>query len=100
MVTPSSQIWLSAFSRPMRTCTTAIASIAHRYFQFGVTARTEGGQPEAQSRRTMIMNSTEQTTLARRAAPSLHDRTASWIARLFSQPVVRQIPQVTEWDND
>ena len=48
----------------------------------------------------MIMNSTQQTTLARRAAPSLHDRTASWIARLFSQPVVRQIPQVTEWDND
>ena len=34
-------------SGPMRACTTAIASIAHRYFQFGVTARTDGSEPEA-----------------------------------------------------
>jgi len=46
------------------------------------------------------MTNSQQTALARRSTPSLHHQTRSWITRLFSQPVVRQIPQATEWDND
>jgi hypothetical protein len=46
------------------------------------------------------MTNSQQTVVARHPAPSRQDRTKSWIARLFSQPVVRQISQVTEWDND
>jgi len=47
-----------------------------------------------------MMTNTQQTVLARRTAPNRQDRMGSWIARLFSQPVVQQISQTTEWDND
>jgi hypothetical protein len=46
------------------------------------------------------MTNSQQTVLARHPAPRLQDRTISWIARLFSQPAVSEIPQATEWDND
>jgi len=47
-----------------------------------------------------MMTNTQKTVLPRRTAPNRQDRTGSWIARLFSQPVVQQISQTTEWDND
>jgi hypothetical protein len=56
------------------------------------------GASRRPNQRITIMIDTQQT--ARRSAPTLHDRTGSWIARLFFQPVVRQISQETEWDND
>src|SRR5262245_32468557 len=80
-------------------CTTAIASIAYRYFQFGAALRTDGSEPELCRRTTMMIN-TQQTAPARHPPPSRQHRTGSWIARLFSQPVVREISQATEWDND
>ena len=46
------------------------------------------------------MTSSPLTALAERPALNGRDRIISWIARLFSQPVVRQISQTTEWDND
>jgi hypothetical protein len=52
------------------------------------------------SRRTTIMTSSQQMALVWRPAPNRPDRTGSWIARLFSQPVVRLVSQATEWDND
>jgi hypothetical protein len=50
--------------------------------------------------RTTIMITSQQTALAGRSVSISQDRAGSWIARLFSQPVVREIPQTTEWDND
>jgi hypothetical protein len=46
------------------------------------------------------MTSSQQMALVRRPAPNRPDRTGSWIARLFSQPIVRLVSQATEWDND
>jgi hypothetical protein len=47
------------------------------------------------------MTTSQKTGFVGRSAPSREDRTGSWIARLFSpQPVVREISQATEWDND
>ena len=46
------------------------------------------------------MTNSQQTELAQRSAPSRQDQKGSWIARLFSPPVVRQVSQATEWDND
>lgn len=50
--------------------------------------------------RTTVMTTSQQAALAGRSAPSRQSRAGSWIARLFSQPVVREISQATEWDND
>ena len=46
------------------------------------------------------MTSSPQTPFAERLAANRRDRIRSWIASLFSQPVIRQISQTTEWDND
>jgi hypothetical protein len=80
-------------------CTTAIASIAYRHFQFSVELRPNGTEPQPY-RRTTIMTNSQQTALARHPAPRHQERARTWIARLFSAPVVRQVSQATEWDND
>jgi hypothetical protein len=77
----------------------AIASIAYRHFQFDVALGTNGTEPQPY-RWTTSMTNSQQTALARHAAPRHQDRTRSWIARLFSPTVVRQVAQTTEWDND
>jgi hypothetical protein len=46
------------------------------------------------------MTSSQLTASAERSAPNLRNRIRSWIAFLFSEPVVQQISQTTEWDND
>ena len=48
------------------------------------------------------MISTRPAPTARRFTAEHPDRTGrlAWIARLFSRPVVKKVPQASEWDND
>lgn len=85
-------------SASMRECITAIASIAYRYFQNGVVLRTVRNDPDSSTDHKMT--NSPLTAFTERSAPNRRDRIRSWIARLLSQPVVRQISQTTEWDND
>jgi len=52
--------------------------------------------------RSSIMISTHPTPTAPRFTAEHTDRTGrlAWIARLFSQPIVKEVSQASEWDND
>jgi hypothetical protein len=75
-----------------------MASIAYQYFQTASCYALIGAKRN--QARTTIMITSQQTGLVKRSAPSRQDRAGSWIARLFSRPVVREISRATEWDSD